>query len=89
MKQCTGCNSSSESHNIDGACIPWKSNQVSNWFINARVRLWKPMVESKMRKQRMKNRMAWMRRQARMVQDINHEANQCTDRRLTECRRVI
>lgn len=26
-------------------CVLWLVDQVSNWFINARVRLWKPMIE--------------------------------------------
>ena len=26
-------------------CFVWVVEQVSNWFINARVRLWKPLIE--------------------------------------------
>ncbi|NP_001168681.1 BEL1-like homeodomain protein 9 [Zea mays] len=53
-------------------------NQVSNWFINARVRLWKPMVEEihnlEMRQQLQKNTSAVDKTQLGMQQLIQHSS---------------
>lgn len=50
-------------------------NQVSNWFINARVRLWKPMVEEiHMLESRQANKSASQRMQGQTNNSIKHTA---------------